>query len=73
MLGLNPAQLTALRARLDRLPWLGVREGQSVDTDGYTLAWAIPQQTASGQWAVPSFLGGGVPEPAWPVPPIPAG
>jgi hypothetical protein len=71
MLAMNPSELTALRTRLDRLPWLGTRGGVLTETDGRTLAWFIPQQTLSGQWAVRSFLGGGVPEPAWP--PLPVG
>lgn len=68
--GMNAPQLQALRDRVDKLPWLGTRNGSSTEV-GQTLAWAVPRETLAGEWAVPSYLGGGVPEPAWkPSPPV---
>ena len=71
--GLTAQQVVDLRARLDRLPIMGRRNGQLVTDSGYTLRWAEPRQTAAGTWAVvcPPFDPGGVAEPAWPPVPTP--
>lgn len=66
------AQLDTFRAKLDRLPVLGRRNGVIVDTDGFTLRWDVPRLTAAGTWAVqcPPFDNGGGPEPVWPPAPV---
>ena len=55
----------------DRFPLWGQRSGQWNTIDGFTTAWAIPRETAAGEWAAPCRDPddpAGQPEPAWPDP-----
>lgn len=67
LLAMTNPQLLALQARVANLPWFGTRNGASTE-EGQTLRWAEVRVTASGQFAVPSYLGGGVAIPVWPAP-----
>ncbi len=68
LLAMTNEQLLTWRTRLQRLAWLGRRNGATDDAEGFSTAWAEVRVTRDGRFAVLSWAGGDSPEPLWPIP-----